>query len=621
MTARPARDLAATERPVGPVGGPRGGPMGAAVGAGAKARDLRGTLRRMAGLLSDARGRIAVMVIATFLSVLMGVLMPWLLGRGTDMVVDAVSAGRAIDFAGLARLLLLCAGLQILAALANWLQAWLTAGVVQDLSRRLRRLAEEKLARVPLSWFDRQPPGEVLSRVTNDVDNVGQSLAQLLSQLLMSLFQVVGVVAMMLFLSPLMTLIALVSLALSLWLSKVIAGYARPRFRAQWALTGTLNSEIEESFTGHTLVKVFGHQARAAEEFERANRALHDNTLAAQFLSGVIQPIIMFVGNLSFIAVVIFGALRVLAGGLTIGALQSFIQYVRQLNMPVSQVSSMAAVLQSAAASAERVFDLLDAPEMTADPAHAPDPAVTRGRVVFSHVRFRYDPEMPLFEDVSLTAEPGQTVAIVGPTGAGKTTLVNLLMRFYEVDAGTITLDGIDIATMTREGLRRRFGMVLQNAWLFSGTIRDNIAYGRDGATEAEIIEAARAAHVDEFVRTLPAGYDTPIDENGSGLSVGQRQLLTIARAFLARPEVLILDEATSSVDTRTEVLVQRAMAGLRQGRTSFVIAHRLSTIRDADLIVYMEQGNVVEQGDHATLMARKGAYWRLQMAQTPLGD
>lgn len=614
MTAA-AQDLETTDRS-GAQGARMGPGGGAAQAAGARARDLRGTLRRLLSLLSARRGRMLAIVLCSLASTGLGVLGPWVLGRATDLVVAGVQAAAGVDFAGVARLLVAATALQIVSAAANWGQAWLTTGVVQDISRSLRAEAQAKLGRVPLSWFDRQPHGEVLSRVTNDVDNMTQSLQQLLSQLLMALFQVIGVMAMMILLSPLLTVAALASIALSVLLTRVLARLAQPRFRGQWRWTGTLNGRVEETFTGHTLVKVFGHGPAAAAEFEQANGALRDNALAAQVLSGVIQPAIMFIGNLGFIAVIVVGALRVMAGAMSIGALQSFSQYVRQLNQPIGQVSSMAAMLQSAAASAERVFQLLDAPEMGADPAEASQPAAAAGRVVFDHVRFRYDPAVPLFEDVSLTAEPGQTVAIVGPTGAGKTTLVNLLMRFYEIDGGAILLDGVDTRAMTREALRRHFGMVLQQAWLFSGTIRENIAYGRGGATEDEIIEAARACLVDDFVRTLPEGYGTLIDENGAALSTGQRQLLTIARAFLGRPEVLILDEATSSVDTRTEVLVQRAMARLRQGRTSFVIAHRLSTIRDADLIVYMEQGNVLEQGSHAELMARRGAFWRLQMAQ-----
>ncbi|WP_336961731.1 ABC transporter ATP-binding protein [Sphingobium aquiterrae] len=603
--------------PTGPRMTPpgRGGPMPVAVG---KPRALGPTLRRLGGTLAVDRIRLSLALLCTLVSVAFNTLGPWLLGHATDLVVGAVGASQGIDFGGLGALLLLVAVLQASAALLNWQQAWLINALVQALSRDMRRQAQAKLGRLPLPWFDRQPHGEVLSRVTNDIDNVTQSLQQLLSQLLMSLLHLIGVVAMMLFLSPLLTLAALASLGLSLGLARLLAARSQPHFFEQWRWTGILNGAVEENYTGHSLVKVFGHQQRARADFEKSNGGLADNAFRAQFLSGVIQPAIMCMGNLAYIAVVIGGALRVAGGAMSIGALQSFIQYVRQLNQPMSQISGMAAIVQSAAASAERVFELLDAPELSPEPASPADVAQPRGHIVFDHVRFRYDPARPLLEDVSLEAQPGQTIAIVGPTGAGKTTLVNLLMRFYEIDGGTIRFDGVDTRTMTREALRRHFGMVLQEAWLFGGTIRDNIAYGKADATEAEILDAARACHVDDFVRAMPQGYDTVVDENGSGLSLGQRQLLTIARAFIARPAVLILDEATSSVDTRTEVLVQRAMALLRSGRTSFVIAHRLSTIRDADLIVYMENGNVVEQGTHDALMARRGHYWRLDQFQLP---
>jgi len=615
-----AADLSRAQGPA-PVTGPRmappgrGGPMPIAVG---KPRDAGATLRRLSAMLGANRLQIVLALSFTLGSVTLSTLGPWLLGRATDLVIGAVSASRAIDFGALGQLLLFVGALQTLAAVLNWLQAWLINGLVQNLSREMRRQAEDKLARLPLPWFDRQPHGEVLSRVTNDIDNVTQSLQQLLSQLLLSLLHLIGVVAMMLLLSPLLALAAVVSLSLSYGLARLLAMRSQPLFVEQWRWTGILNGEVEENYTGHSLVKIFGHQQRARAEFEKSNRGLSDNAFGAQFLSGVIQPAILCIGNLAYIAVVIGGALRVAGGAMTIGALQAFIQYVRQLNQPVSQISGMAAIVQSAAASAERVFELLDAPEMSPESEEPADAAKPLGHIAFEHVRFRYDPARPLFEDVSLEALPGQTVAIVGPTGAGKTTLVNLLMRFYEIDGGTIRFDGIDTRTMTREGLRRHFGMVLQDAWLFGGTIRDNIAYGKADATEAEILEAARACHVDDFVHALPQGYDTMLDENGSGLSLGQRQLLTIARAFIAKPAVLILDEATSSVDTRTEILVQRAMALLRSGRTSFVIAHRLSTIRDADLILYMENGNVVEQGTHDALIARRGAYWRLDQFQMP---
>ncbi|MFG1394790.1 ABC transporter ATP-binding protein [Xanthobacter agilis] len=597
-----------------PIQGPRMGPQGQ--GAVAKARNFSGTVRRLAGMIGAQGMTLAIIFACTAGSVFLSVLVPWQLGRATDMVVGAVRASTAVDFAGLARQLLFVTALQIVAVLLNCQQAWLTNGMVQTLSRMLRQQAEDKLARLPLVWFDRQPHGEVLSRITNDIDNVSQSLQQLVSQLLMSLLLLVGIVVMMLVLSPVLALAALASLLVSVGLARWMAAQSRQYFVAQWNWTGVLNGNVEETYTGHTLMKVFGHEVRARDRFEADNETLRASAFMAQFMSGIIQPAMMFVGNLSYIAVVVGGALRVISGAVSIGELQSFIQYIRQINQPIGQISGVASVLQSAAASAERVFELLDAPELTPDPTAPVDIEEPRGEIVFEHVTFRYDPARPLFEDVSLEALPGQTVAVVGPTGAGKTTLVNLLMRFYEIDGGVIRFDGVDTRSLSREGLRRHFGMVLQDTWLFSGTLRDNIAYGRDGVTEDEILEAARSCHVDDFALTLPQGYDTLLDENGGVLSVGQRQLLTIARAFVARPAVLILDEATSAVDTRTEILVQRAMARLRAGRTSFVIAHRLSTIRDADTIVYMENGNVLERGDHAALMELRGHYWKLYQSQ-----
>lgn len=608
-----------TSPPQGQRGGPQmSGPrMGAAgMASGARARDLGGTLRRLAALFGTRKGSVVTIVLCTAGSVLLSVLVPWQLGRATNSVVDAVSAGHAVDFTALAHLLLVTAALQLGAMLLNWRQAWLTTDLVQGMSRTFRQQAEDKLFRLPLPWFDRQPHGEVLSRISNDIDNVGQSLQQLLSQLLMSTLQLTGVIAMMVWLSPTLALVAVASLFVSVTTARWLAARARPHFTAQWRWVGTLNGTVEENYTGHALMKVFGHRAQARARFEADNTALRRSVFRAQFVSGIIQPVMMFVGNLALITVVTVGALRVLSGAMTVGLLQSFIQYIRQTNQPIGQIASVASVLQSAAASAERVFELLDAPEMEADPDPPAVLTQPRGHIAFEHVTFRYDPARPLFEDVSFEALPGQTMAIVGPTGAGKTTLINLLLRFYEIDGGRILLDGIDTRRMTRDELRRHFGLVLQETWLFAGTIRENIAYGREGASEQEILDAARACHVDEFVRTLPNGYDTRIDENGSGLSTGQRQLLTIARAFLARPAVLLLDEATSSVDTRTELLVQRAMATLRADRTSFVIAHRLSTIRDADTIIYMENGTMVERGSHDALIARRGRYWRLYHSQ-----
>jgi ATP-binding cassette subfamily B protein len=480
----------------------------------------------------------------------------------------------------------------------------------------MRQDVQAKLSRLPLSYFDGQPRGEILSRVTNDMDNLAQTLQQTLSQIAMSLLTIVGVLSMMFYISWELALLALVTIPVSVWLAAKIGKRAQPQFVKQWGTTGRLNGHIEEQYTGHTLVKVFGRQQDAVAEFDEHNDTLYQASFKAQFISGCIQPAMMFLGNINYVFVAVVGALKVTSGSLSIGDVQAFIQYSRSFNQPVTQVASMSNLLQSAVASAERVFALLDAKEQSPDDASAPTLEQVRGHVEFEDVSFRYKQDTPLIQDLSLSVKPGQTVAIVGPTGAGKTTLVNLLMRFYEIDEGRITLDGVDIAKMTREDLRSRTGMVLQDAWLFGGSIAENISYGVPSATEAQIVAAAQATHVDRFVRTLPDGYDTVLDDEASSVSAGERQLITIARAFLAEPAILILDEATSSVDTRTEVLIQRAMNSLRQGRTSFVIAHRLSTIRDADLILVMESGQIVEQGTHEQLLDEHGAYARLYEAQ-----
>jgi ATP-binding cassette subfamily B multidrug efflux pump len=524
--------------------------------------------------------------------------------------------GQGIDFGALQDVLLGVLGLYVAAAILSWLQGYVLAGVVQRTVLRLRADVELKLHRLPLRYFDQQPRGEVLSRVTNDIDNVSQSLSQTLSQLLTSLLTVVGVLTMMFVISPLLALVALVSIPVSVLVTRTIAVRSQPKFVAQWRHTGELNAQIEEAFTGHAVVKVFGRQPEVEAAFTAKNDELYRAGFGAQFVSGLIMPMMMFLGNLSYVAVAVVGGLRITSGAITLGDVQAFIQYSRQFTQPLTQVASMANLLQSGVASAERVFELLDEPEESAEPASEPAIVTTQGRVEMSHVSFRYVPDQPLIHDLSLVAQPGQTVAIVGPTGAGKTTLVNLVMRFYEIDEGRITLDGADIAAMPRQALRSRIGMVLQDTWLFNGTIRENIEYGRPGASEEEIVEAATAAFVDRFVHTLPDGYDSVIDEEGSNVSAGEKQLITIARAFLADPSLLILDEATSSVDTRTEVLVQHAMASLRRDRTSFVIAHRLSTIRDADLILVMEDGGIVEQGTHEQLLEQRGAYFRLYEAQ-----
>jgi ATP-binding cassette subfamily B protein len=480
----------------------------------------------------------------------------------------------------------------------------------------MREQVETKLSRLPLVYFDRQPRGELLSRVTNDIDNIAQTLQQSMSQLLTSVLTIVGVLVMMFWISPLLAVIALVTVPLSVLVAARIGKRAQPQFVQQWSSTGKLNGHIEEMYTGHSLVKVFGRQDESAEIFAQHNDKLFNAAYRAQFVSGLIQPAMGFIGNINYLLVAVVGGLRVASGNLSLGDVQAFIQYSRQFTQPMSQVASMANLLQSGVASAERVFELLDAPEQSPDPEQPASPGTIRGAVEFHDVSFRYLPDQPLIDDLALTVQPGQTVAIVGPTGAGKTTLVNLVMRFYEVTGGRITLDGVDIATMSRDELRDAMGMVLQDTWLFGGTIADNIAYGANDATREQIVEAAVATHVDHFVRTLPDGYDTVIDDEGSSLSAGEKQLITIARAFLSEPVILILDEATSSVDTRTEVLIQRAMTSLRSGRTSFVIAHRLSTIRDADVILVMEAGHIVEHGSHDELIAAGGAYARLYAAQ-----
>ncbi|HPZ39738.1 MAG TPA: ABC transporter ATP-binding protein [Candidatus Atribacteria bacterium] len=616
-----------------------------------KAKDFKGTLKRLIAYLKPQAVPLLMVIIFTALSVIFTIFVPRIMGeatnelfegvmskylpadmtkeqaiaelkaKGQDQLAEMLSAmdvtpGKGVDFNALLRILLILLTVYLLAAFFQWLQQYTMAGVAQNTVYRLRRDIDTKLARLPLKYYDNHPHGDILSRVTNDVDNIAHTLQQSITQVIHAVVTVIGVLIMMFSISPLLSWISLAIIPLSLLVTMFVVRRSQKYFIAQWDSTGALNGHIEETFTGHNIIEAFNQQDKTIERFDEENERVYEASFKAQFISGIIRPAINFLNNVNYVVICVVGGIRVATGLITLGGVQAFIQYSRRFTQPVIQVASITNVLQSTVASAERVFELLDEEEEIPDTENPVVLENVKGHVRFEHVYFSYHPDTPLIEDLNLDAQPGQTVAIVGPTGAGKTTLVNLLMRFYEIDSGRITIDGVDIRDMRRDDLRKIFGMVLQDTWLFNGTIRDNIAYGKEGATDEEIVAAAQAAYVDHFIRTLPQGYDTVLTEDASNISQGQKQLLTIARAFLADPKILILDEATSSVDTRTEMLIQKAMAELRQGRTSFVIAHRLSTIRDADTILVMNQGRIVEQGNHEELMATRGFYYDLYMSQ-----
>ncbi|MFJ2507909.1 ABC transporter ATP-binding protein [Arthrobacter citreus] len=622
----------------------RGGPA-------AKPASFKASTARLLRLLSPDTWRVAAVLVFGVVSVALAVTAPKVLGDATNVIFDGVIGaslapgvskadqvealrasgqtqladmlaamdavpGEGINFSTLGMLLTAVLAIYLASFFFGWAQARVTARIVQNAMYRLRRDVDAKLFRLPMSHFQQQSRGDVLSRVTNDIDNLAQTLSQSITQVITSVLTIVGVLGMMLWISPLLALIAVLTVPVSALVTVLIARRSQVQFKAQWKTTGEVNGYIEEMFTGQDVVKAFGQQERVVEGFHPGNERLYESSFRAQFVSGVIMPTMTFIANLNYVAVAVVGGIQVAGGALSIGGVQAFVQYSRQFSQPLGQLGGLINMLQSGLASAERVFALLDAKEIEPDPKDPVRLGRVRGDVVFRHVSFSYSPQAPLIRDLSFDAKPGQTVAIVGPTGAGKTTLVNLLMRFYDVDSGEILLDGVNTMSMTRDDVRRSIGMVLQDAWLFEGTISENLAYGAPDATEEQIIAAAKATHVDHFVRSLPDGYDTVLSADGGSLSQGQRQLITIARAWLANPSILVLDEATSSVDTRTEVAIRLAMGALREARTSFVIAHRLSTIRDADVILAVRNGEIVEQGTHESLLDAGGFYAQLYQSQ-----
>jgi ATP-binding cassette, subfamily B, multidrug efflux pump len=611
------------------AGGPGFGPGGRGHGMGMpvqKAKDFKGTLNRLIAYLKPQKYQLLLVLFAAIMSTIFAIASPKVLGKAITKLFEGMMMkfkgvpGAQVDFHYIGNILLILIGLYIISSLFTYLQQYVMAGVAQKVVYKLREEVNLKLTKLPLKYFDSRTHGEILSRITNDIDNISNTLQQSLTQMITAVITIIGVIIMMLTISPLLTLICLLTLPLTFVGTILIAKRSQKYFKAQQKTLGHLNGHVEEMYTGHSIIKAFGREKKSVETFAEINENLYDSGWKSQFISGVIMPVMMFINNIGYVLICVIGGILVTKRTIEIGDIQAFIQYARQFSQPISQTAQIANIVQSTVASAERVFEILDEEEMI-ETGNAEVIDYPTGAVVFDQVHFSYKNDDPLIQDLNITVKPGQTIAIVGPTGAGKTTLVNLLMRFYELDSGKITIDGVDITDMKRVSLRKMFGMVLQDTWLFNGTIRDNIGYGRIGVTEEEIVMAAKAAHADQFIRTLPEGYETVLNEEASNISQGQKQLLTIARAILANPKILILDEATSSVDTRTEILIQHAMDALMEGRTSFVIAHRLSTIREADLILVMNQGRVIEQGTHDELLHQGGFYADLYNSQFSTGD
>lgn len=606
--------------------GHRGGPMGALGRPAEKAKDFKGTMKRLVGYLKPEKFKLLAVLLTAILSTVFSIVSPKIMGKATTKLFEGLMAKfmaikmqkpvPSVDFEYIGNILLLLIGLYVISAAFSYIQQYIMAGVAQKTVFHMRNEVNDKLARLPLKYFDSRTHGEILSRVTNDVDTIATTLQQSLTQLITSVVTIIGIIIMMLTISPVLTIVTIVTLPLSVIVTIKIAKYSQKYFAEQQKTLGELNGHVEEMYTGHKIVKAFGHEEKSIDEFNEINERLYNVGWKAQFVSGIIMPLMNFIGNIGYVIICVVGGIFVTKKKIEIGDIQAFIQYSKQFSHPIVQTANIANILQSTVAAAERVFELLDEVEEIADSTEAKVIEVPKGEVEFKNVKFGYKEDVTLIENMNINVKQGQTIAIVGPTGAGKTTLVNLLMRFYEIQDGKITVDGADIRDLKRGDLRKIFGMVLQDTWLFNGTIRDNIGYGREGVTEEEIIQAAKAAHADHFIRTLPEGYDTILNEEASNISQGQKQLLTIARAILADPSILILDEATSSVDTRTEVYIQKAMTNLMKGRTSFVIAHRLSTIRDADLILVMNNGSIIEQGNHKELLAQGGFYAELYNSQ-----